>query len=171
MREHLIKISKDDFKLLLWGPRRPHLSICLLLWKMRVDYYPWCTRDGSHYTNFLFLPHARCNSQNTCSRRLRLWQRMMRKLIFIKRNCFPLITATVSCGRVEDEKENASEGLRRLTPLSHNSGPGLRSRMFPTQTCILPAIRWRYVTDFLLILMLHLNAAWRRWLAQRDQPQ
>lgn len=84
---------------MLLGPRRPCSSICLLLWQTRADYYPWCTGDGSHYANFLFLPRTRCNSQNTCSRRLRLWQRMMRKLIFIKRSCFPLITAAFSCVR------------------------------------------------------------------------
>lgn len=113
MPVHLIKISEK----LLWTAAaarvllRPCLNIYLLLWQTRADYYPGCTRDSSHYSNFLFLLQLAgcppCYSQNTCAGRLRLWQRKMRKLIFIKRNSFRLITRTewaTCCNNMEDIK-------------------------------------------------------------------
>lgn len=104
MPVHLIKISE----ILLWttaaasvllrGLLRLCLSIYLLLWQTRADYYPGCTRDSSYYRNFLFQLQLAacppCYSQNTCAWCLRLWQRKMKKLIFIKRNSFRLITRT-----------------------------------------------------------------------------
>lgn len=102
MSVRLIKISEKLLwtaaaaSILLWGLLWPCLSVYLLLWQTRADYYPGCTGDSSHYCNFLFRLQLAscplCYSQNTCAECLRLWQRKIRKLIFIKRNSFCLIT-------------------------------------------------------------------------------
>lgn len=117
MPVHLIKTSEKWLwaaaaaSVLLRQLLRPCLSIYLLLWQMRADYYPGCTGDSSHYSNFLFLLQlAGCPpfySLNTCAGRLRPWQRKMRKLIFIKRNSFWLITRTewaTCCNNMESIK-------------------------------------------------------------------
>lgn len=58
---HLIKISEKLLwtaaaaSVLLWGLFHLCLSIYLLLWQTGADYYPGCTGDSSHYSNFLFL--------------------------------------------------------------------------------------------------------------------
>lgn len=118
MLVHLIKISEkllwtaSAASVLLRGLLRPYLSVYLLLWQTRADYYPGCTGDNSHYCNFLFRLQLAtcplCYSQNTCAERLRLWQRKIRKLIFIKRNSFRLITRKklAACNKTEDTKSH-----------------------------------------------------------------
>ncbi len=106
---HLIKVVKNYCMadaaagVLLREPLRPCLSIYLLLWQTRADYYPRCTGDSGRYSNFLSLMQlASCPprySQNTCAGCLRLWQREMRELIFIKRNSFRLISRTECAAR------------------------------------------------------------------------
>lgn len=120
---HLIKISEKLLRttaaasVLPRGPPRPCLSIYLLLWQTRADYYPGCTGDSSHYSNFFFFflfplqlaGRPLCYSPNTCAGRLGLWQRKIRKLIFIKRNTFSLITRTewAACRNNVDDKKTS----------------------------------------------------------------
>lgn len=118
-----IKISEEWFctaaaaSVLLRARLRPRSSIYLLLWQTRANYYPGCTRDGSHYSYFLFRLQVAgcplCNLQNTCAGRFWHWQRRMGKLIFMNRNSFPLIKRTelAACWNSVEDTESTSPML------------------------------------------------------------
>lgn len=118
---HLIKISEKLCRTATAASAllRLCLSIYPLLWQTRDDYYPGCTGDSSPQCDSRFglqlAGRPLCYSRNTCAERPRLWQRKMRKWIFMRRNSFRLITEKVWAAYITKSHKESEDNTNQYS--------------------------------------------------------